>query len=67
MKGELYLKLIDRLLKIVLLVLDGKKIVDIGMDYGYILVYLLKEGKVLFVVLVDVNKGFFDNVYKEVI
>ncbi|EHJ28724.1 hypothetical protein HMPREF1123_00893 [Clostridioides difficile 050-P50-2011] len=67
MKGELYLKLTDRLLKIASLVSDGKKIADIGTDHGYIPVYLLKEGKVPFAVLADVNKGPLDNAHKEVI
>jgi len=61
------LKLTDRLLKIASLVSDGKKIADIGTDHGYIPVYLLKEGKVPFAVLADVNKGPLDNAHKEVI
>ncbi|MBY2428140.1 class I SAM-dependent methyltransferase [Clostridioides difficile] len=61
------MKLTDRLLKIASLVSDGKKIADIGTDHGYIPVYLLKEGKVPFVVLADVNKGPLDNAHKEVI
>lgn len=61
------MKLTDRLLKIASLVSDGKKIADIGTDHGYIPVYLLKEGKVPFAVLADVNKGPLDNAHKEVI
>ena len=61
------MKLTDRLLKIASLVSDGKKIADIGTDHGYIPVYLLKEGKVPFAVLADVNKGPRDNAHKEVI
>ncbi|HFL3256533.1 TPA: tRNA (adenine(22)-N(1))-methyltransferase TrmK [Clostridioides difficile] len=61
------MKLADRLLKIASLVSDGKKIADIGTDHGYIPVYLLKEGKVPFAVLADVNKGPLDNAHKEVI
>ncbi|HIE8444517.1 TPA: tRNA (adenine(22)-N(1))-methyltransferase [Clostridioides difficile] len=61
------MKLTDRLLKIASLVSDGKKIADIGTDHGYIPVYLLKEGKVAFAVLADVNKGPLDNAHKEVI
>ena len=61
------MKLTDRLLKIASLVSDGKKIADIGRDHGYIPVYLLKEGKVPFAVLADVNKGPLDNAHKEVI
>ena len=61
------MKLTDRLLKIASLVSDGKKIDDIGTDHGYIQVYLLKEGKVPFAVLADVNKGPLDNAHKEVI
>nr|WP_330379349.1 class I SAM-dependent methyltransferase [Clostridioides difficile] len=38
-----------------------------GTDHGYIPVYLLKEGKVPFAVLADVNKGPLDNAHKEVI
>ncbi|EQE34224.1 hypothetical protein QC5_1431 [Clostridioides difficile CD34] len=54
-------------MKIASLVSDGKKIADIGTDHGYIPVYLLKEGKVPFAVLADVNKGPLDNAHKEVI
>ncbi|AXU75165.1 tRNA (adenine(22)-N(1))-methyltransferase [Clostridioides difficile] len=61
------MKLTDRLLEIASLVSDGKKIADIGTDHGYIPVYLLKEGKVPFAVLADVNKGPLDNAHKEVI
>ncbi|HBF8940193.1 TPA: SAM-dependent methyltransferase, partial [Clostridioides difficile] len=61
------MKLTDRLLKIASLASDGKKIADIGTDHGYIPVYLLKEGKVPFAVLADVNKGPLDNAHKEVI
>ncbi|EQK92637.1 hypothetical protein QEG_1320 [Clostridioides difficile CD127] len=61
------MKLTDRLLKIASLVSDGKKIADIGTDHGYIPEYLLKEGKVPFAVLADVNKGPLDNAHKEVI
>ena len=61
------MKLTDRLLKIASLVSDGKKIADIGTDHGYIPVYLLKEGKVPFALLADVNKGPLDNAHKEVI
>ncbi|HBE9435978.1 SAM-dependent methyltransferase [Clostridioides difficile] len=61
------MKLTDRLLKIASLVSDGKKIADIGTDHGYIPVYLLKEGRVPFAVLADVNKGPLDNAHKEVI
>lgn len=61
------MKLTDRLLKIASLVSDGKKIADIGTDHGYIPVYLLKEGRVPFAVLADVNKGPLDNARKEVI
>lgn len=61
------MKLTDRLLKIASLVSYGKKIADIGTDHGYIPVYLLKEGKVPFAVLADVNKGPLDNARKEVI
>ncbi|HBG5927029.1 TPA: SAM-dependent methyltransferase [Clostridioides difficile] len=61
------MKLTDRLLKIASLVSDGKKIADIGTDHGYIPVYLLKEGKVPFAVLADVNKRPLDNAHKEVI
>ncbi|HBF4557472.1 tRNA (adenine(22)-N(1))-methyltransferase TrmK [Clostridioides difficile] len=61
------MKLTDRLLKIASLVSDGKKIADIGTDHGYIPVYLLKERKVPFAVLADVNKGPLDNAHKEVI
>lgn len=61
------MKLTARLLKIASLVSDGKKIADIGTDHGYIPVYLLKEGKVPFAVLADVNKGPLDNAHKEVI
>ena len=61
------MKLTDRLLKIASLVSDGKKIADIGTDHGYIPVCLLKEGKVPFAVLADVNKGPLDNAHKEVI
>ena len=61
------MKLTDRLLKIASLVSDGKKIADIGTDHGYIPVYLLKEGKVPFAVLADVNKGPLDNAHKEFI
>ncbi|HBG5207934.1 TPA: SAM-dependent methyltransferase [Clostridioides difficile] len=61
------MKLTDRLLKIASLVSDGKKIADIGTDHGYIPVYLLKEEKVPFAVLADVNKGPLDNAHKEVI
>ncbi|MGX9756289.1 tRNA (adenine(22)-N(1))-methyltransferase [Clostridioides difficile] len=61
------MKLTDRLLKIASLVSDGKKIADIGTDHGYIPVYLLKEERVPFAVLADVNKGPLDNARKEVI
>lgn len=61
------MKLTDRLLKIASLVSDGKKIADIGTDHGYIPVYLLKEGRIPFAVLADVNKGPLDNAHKEVI
>lgn len=61
------MKLTDRLLKIASLVSYGKKIADIGTDHGYIPVYLLKEGRVPFAVLADVNKGPLDNACKEVI
>lgn len=61
------MKLTDRLLKIASLVSDDKKIADIGTDHGYIPVYLLKEGRVPFAVLADVNKGPLDNARKEVI
>ncbi|MCC0648208.1 class I SAM-dependent methyltransferase [Clostridioides sp. ZZV15-6598] len=61
------MKLTDRLLKIASLVSDGKKIADVGTDHGYIPVYLLKEERVPFAVLADVNKGPLDNARKEVI
>ncbi|MCC0708087.1 class I SAM-dependent methyltransferase [Clostridioides sp. ES-S-0190-01] len=61
------MKLTDRLLKIASLVSDGKKIADIGTDHGYIPVYLLKEERIPFAVLADVNKGPLDNARKEVI
>ncbi|UWD47782.1 class I SAM-dependent methyltransferase [Clostridioides difficile] len=61
------MKLTDRLLKIASLVSNGKKIADIGTDHGYIPVYLLKEERVPFAVLADVNKGPLDNARKEVI
>lgn len=61
------MKLTDRLLKIASLVSYGKKIADIGTDHGYIPVYLLKEERVPFAVLADVNKGPLDNARKEVI
>jgi tRNA (adenine22-N1)-methyltransferase len=66
MKGRQKLKLTDRLLKIASLVDEGKKIADIGTDHGYIPVYLLKNDKIDFAILADVNKGPLDNARKEV-
>lgn len=60
------MKLTDRLLKIASLVDEGKKIADIGTDHGYIPVYLLKNDKIDFAILADVNKGPLDNARKEV-
>lgn len=60
------MKLTDRLLKIASLVDEGKKIADIGTDHGYIPVYLLKNNKIDFAILADVNKGPLDNARKEV-
>lgn len=60
------MKLTDRLLKIASLVDEGKKIADIGTDHGYIPVYLLKNKKIDFAILADVNKGPLENAKKEV-
>ena len=60
------MKLTDRLLKIASLVDEGKKIADIGTDHGYIPVYLLKNKKIDFAILADVNKGPLENARKEV-
>lgn len=60
------MKLTDRLLKIASLVSEGKKVADIGTDHGYIPVYLLKNNKINFAILADVNKGPLENARKEV-
>ena len=60
------MKLTDRLLKIASLVDEGKKIADIGTDHGYIPIYLLKNKKIDFAILADVNKGPLENARKEV-
>ena len=61
------MKLTDRLLKIASLITVGKKIADIGTDHGYIPVYLLKNNKIPYAILADVNKGPLENARKEVI
>ncbi|WP_250674236.1 class I SAM-dependent methyltransferase [Paraclostridium ghonii] len=60
------MRLTDRLLKIASLVDEGKKVADIGTDHGYIPVYLLKNKKIDFAILADVNKGPLENAKKEV-
>ncbi|MEG2789923.1 MAG: class I SAM-dependent methyltransferase [Romboutsia sp.] len=60
------MKLTERLLKIASLIDEGKKIADIGTDHGYIPVYLLKNNKIKFAILADVNKGPLENARKEV-
>lgn len=60
------MKLTDRLYKIASFVTDGKRIADIGTDHGYIPVYLLKNNKIPFAILADINKGPLENARKEV-
>ena len=60
------MKLTDRLLKISSLVDEWKKVADIGTDHGYIPVYLLKNNKIDYAILADVNKGPLENAKKEV-
>lgn len=60
------MKLTERLLKIASLIGEGKKIADIGTDHGYIPVYLLKNNKIKYAILADVNKGPLENARKEV-
>jgi len=47
----------DRLNLIKDLVLEGKSVADIGTDHGYIPIELLREAKVPYAILADINEG----------
>lgn len=59
------MKLTSRLLEIANLVDTGSSIADIGTDHGYIPAYLMKNKKIKFAILSDVNKGPLENAKKE--
>ncbi len=59
--------IISRRLKLISDLVDNvKSIVDVGTDHGYVVIDLLKEGKVDFAIASDINKGPVERARKNV-